>query len=66
MDGIRIMTRLKIIKLDEKFDPDRVITEPEPLNKDKSFSDDGLFSERLFGKRADNENLSYQCECGNF
>lgn len=59
--------RTEFVNLDKLFDPKRVITNHNPLTKDKKFSPDGLFSEDIFSKYAnDNEMLSYQCECGKY
>lgn len=56
--------RFTILDYEKMFDPERLITNHNPLTKDKKFSPDGLFSEELFGKKIDNEHLSYQCKCG--
>lgn len=59
--------RTEFVDLESLYDPNRVISNPQPLTKDKSFSDDGLFSERLFGKsNSDSDMLSYSCECGKY
>jgi len=59
--------KTEFVNLESLYDPSRLITNPQPLTKEKTFSDDGLFSERLFGKNnSDNELLSYSCECGKY
>jgi len=46
------------------FDPSKVITNPKPINdKDKRFTDDGIFSPRIFGK-LDGSSESFSCLCG--
>jgi len=57
--------QIKFINLMDLYDPNRVITDYNPLTKDKKFSDEGLFSEKLFGKHNNSEMLAYSCECGN-
>ena len=54
------------VNLNDLYDPNRVITNPQPLNKDKKFSSDGLFSEVLFGRKNDSDMISYQCDCGKY
>lgn len=59
------------------FNPKNIITNPNILGKkikifddeegyidEKQFSDDGLFSKRIFGDTENTEN-TYSCECGN-
>jgi DNA-directed RNA polymerase beta' subunit len=54
------------INLQNLYDPNRVITSPQPLTKDKKFNPDGVYSEVLFGKKNDSEMISYHCECGKY
>lgn len=57
----------RFINFDNFYDPTRVITNPNPLNnKDKTFTDDGVFSPRLFGQKNESKALSWQCECGKY
>ena len=57
----------RFINFDNFYDPKRVITNPNPLNsKDKSFTDDGVFSPVLFGQKNESEMLSWQCNCGKY
>lgn len=59
------------------FDPNNIITNPDILGKrvktfddeegyidEKEFSDDGLFSKRIFGD-CENTEYDYSCKCGN-
>jgi DNA-directed RNA polymerase beta' subunit len=55
--------KLELIDLEELFDPSRVITNPEGINKNQQMNPDGIFSEAIFGK-LEQENSSYQCNCG--
>jgi DNA-directed RNA polymerase beta' subunit len=52
--------------MEERFDPTRVVTNPNPLTKDKKFSPDGLFSELFFGKKGSSEGVTWQCDCGKY
>jgi len=56
--------RVEFINFNDLYDPERVLTNNNPFNKDKTFSDDGIYSEKFFGKRNTMESISYQCECG--
>ena len=56
--------RLKINPLDEGFNSDNVITNPIAVNKkDRTFTPDGIFSEKVFGKLM-SSGRDYSCECG--
>jgi DNA-directed RNA polymerase subunit beta' len=51
---------------EKSFDPNRVISNPEAVNKKtKKFTSDGIFSEKIFGK-LDNEGIQYSCSCGKY
>jgi hypothetical protein len=55
---------LRPINLARDFDPERVITNPKAIDeKDKRFTDDGIFSPRIFGK-VDGSGESFSCACG--
>jgi DNA-directed RNA polymerase beta' subunit len=56
--------QIKLISLDRGFSPDKVVTNPNPLlDKAGTFSDDGVFSERIFG-RMPSSGREYSCDCG--
>lgn len=64
--------RTNLINLDELFYSNEeenrklLITNPESLDKNKKYSEDGLFSEKIFGTMNDSDILtSYSCKCGN-
>lgn len=50
------MTRIKILNFDDYFDPNKVITNSTPVLKGE-FTNDGLFSETIFGEEKDPNNL---------
>jgi DNA-directed RNA polymerase beta' subunit len=56
--------RVKLIRLDEGFSPTQVVTNPIPvIDKTGTFSEDGVFSERIFG-RMPSSGREYTCDCG--
>jgi len=55
--------KLKIIDLNSKFDKSKIVTNSESLDKQKGFTEDGIFSEKIFGQ-LQNENYQYSCKCG--
>ena len=56
--------KLTICNLDEMFDPDRVITSSEALNKDGTFAANSIYSPALFGTM-DGTEKTFSCTCGN-
>ena len=48
--------RLKFVRYKDIFDPEKVITNSNPV-KDKKFTEDGVFSESIFGPIQDNDNI---------
>ena len=50
------MTRLDMIRFEDYFDPNKVITNSNPIVKNE-FSKDGIFSEDIFGKENDPDNI---------
>ena len=50
------MTVMSMIKFEDLFDPEKVITNPAPIIKN-DFSDDGIFSTVIFGEETDSDNL---------
>jgi hypothetical protein len=58
--------KLTFIHFDEFFNGKGIITNHEPVDiKTKKFTQDGVFSETIFGK-LDNEGVQYSCQCGKF
>lgn len=57
--------KLKFINYDDYFDENNVITNKDGVDKKMKFTDDGVFSERIFGK-LDNEGIQYTCDCGKY
>lgn len=55
--------KLKLINLDKKFNPEKIVTNPTFFDKQKGFTDDGIFSEKIFGQ-LQNENYQFSCQCG--
>ena len=51
------------IDLEERFNPLRVIKNAEIMDKNRSFTDDGLYSERIFGT-INGDDIEYNCKCG--
>ena len=49
-------TRIRLIDFDEYFDPEKVVTNHEPM-KSGEFTDDGVFSERIFGSEDEVNNI---------
>lgn len=47
------MKKIRLIKFSDIYDSNYRITNYNPVEKDKSFSDDGIFSERIFGDFSD-------------
>jgi len=56
--------KLSFINMDDIFDSSRVITNAEIMDKNRAFTDDGLYSEKVFGKIHGDE-IEYSCKCGN-
>mgnify|MGYP004447872591 FL=1 len=54
--------KIKFYNIDEEFDPSRVVTNAEIMDKTRAFTDDGLYSERLFGTIS-GEEIEYSCNC---
>lgn len=54
--------RLETINNNLDFDAEKVVTNPNTLTKDGEFSDDGVFSEIIFGKLT--SEYEYSCKCG--
>ena len=50
------MKKIKLTDFNAEFKEENKITNYNPLNKDKSFTEDGVFSETIFGDMADDEN----------
>jgi DNA-directed RNA polymerase beta' subunit len=46
-----------IIKFEKIYNPDNEITSSEFISKKKSFNDEGLFSERIFGENSDSKGI---------
>ena len=58
--------RLELIDWNKDFDKTKVITDPNGIDlklKKKAFSENGIFSERIFG-RGDASEVKYECSCG--
>ena len=55
--------RLEIVNIDEAFDPTRVITSSEALEKDGTFANDSIYSPGLFGTM-DGTEKTFSCNCG--
>lgn len=55
--------KLSFINMDDIFDSSRVITNAEIMDKSKAFTDDGPYSEKVFGKIHGDE-IEYSCKCG--
>lgn len=63
-EGYNLMRipRLVTIPLGQGFNPRNVVTNRSPINeKAGTYTDDGIFSERIFGKMAV-ENIEYACD----
>jgi len=54
--------RASIIDIDELFDPSRVINNAEIMDKTRKFTDDGLYSPKIFGSINGND-IEYSCSC---
>jgi len=55
--------RVKLVDLQEGFDPSKLVTNPVPIDtKTKKFTEDGVFSEKIFG--ALETNNEWSCKCG--
>ena len=50
------MKKIKLADFNNDFKEENKITNFSPLNKDKTFTEDGVFSEKIFGDMADDEN----------
>jgi len=56
--------RLELVNMDKGFRADRVVTNPEPVQERSGrFNEDGIFSERIFGKMP-TTGKEYSCDCG--
>lgn len=56
--------QIKLIPLNAGFDPSSVVRDPVPvIEKTGKFSDEGVFSERIFG-RMPSSGREYACDCG--
>lgn len=55
--------KLTPVNLDEMFDSSRVITNAEIMDKNRVFTDDGLYSEKIFGT-INGDEIEYSCHCG--
>lgn len=54
--------RIELFDVSKDFDPESVITNPEPIDpKTNKFTEDGIFSERIFGKI---NGTNFSCTCG--
>ena len=47
--------KLVLADYDKLFNKENVITNPSPVNTNKKFTDDGIYSERVFGKYNDDD-----------
>jgi DNA-directed RNA polymerase beta' subunit len=57
--------KLKTVNLNKIYESNKTVTNPETIiPKKNTFTDDGIFSEEIFGK-LHNENYQYSCTCGN-
>jgi len=57
--------KLRFLNFTELYDEEKTVINPEALiTKSNSFTEDGIFSEKIFGK-LHNENFQYSCKCGN-
>ena len=55
--------KLVPIDIDKLFDPNRVISNAEIMDKDRQFTDNGVYSEKIFGS-LNGDDLEYACKCG--
>lgn len=56
--------KFKWVDFDNRIDYEKIVSNPEYFDKNKNFTDDGLFSEVIFGKLlTDHE---YSCRCGKY
>lgn len=57
------MKKIKLIKFDDIYDENKRITNYKPIDKDKTFTDDGIYSEVIFGSLNDNniEDIGWIC-----
>jgi len=49
--------RIKPIDFNKIFDPNMVITSTDAVNKDNEFTDEGIYSEKIFGSYQDNDSI---------
>lgn len=64
MENKEKYVRISLTPLDAGFDPSKVVTDHVPvIEKTGKFSDDGVFSERIFG-RMPSSGREYACDCG--
>ena len=50
------MTVMSMVRFEDLYDPSKVITNSNPINKNE-FSEDGIFSTVIFGEENDSDNL---------
>ena len=55
--------KLQIFGIEELFDPRNVISNPEPLDSKGKFTNDGVYSEAIFGQINNSAAYSYSCHC---
>jgi DNA-directed RNA polymerase beta' subunit len=56
--------KLELVEWAKDYDASRLITNPNAIDvKKKTFTEDGIFSERIFG-RGDASETIYECSCG--
>jgi hypothetical protein len=49
------LAKIEFIPMDTLYDPERIVTNPNPLKND-GFSEDGVFSEKIFGEESNPSN----------
>jgi DNA-directed RNA polymerase beta' subunit len=54
---------LSLMDITKGYDPERVVTNHVPVDKNNQFTIDGVFSEKIFGKN-DTTGQSFTCLCG--
>jgi DNA-directed RNA polymerase beta' subunit len=54
---------LELFNPEESFDESNVISNHDPIDRNKNFTDDGVFSEKIFGKM-NGSSEEYSCSCG--
>lgn len=55
--------KFNLINIENKFNPNTEITNIESLDKRKKFTQDGLYSEKIFGNMYGSK-IEYKCNCG--